>query len=448
MNDNDKDNTFKEELEKELETGLAGTPDEDRTDDFTVRVRREDYIVKRRFYDKDKALETAESLRRDKRNLVEDNLEGQALSSSDDDDEKVDWDKLVDAGLVFDPPIAEAAEKKPGEEPVGLADHTPKPQADDKLLEKTLLVKRPRPVPTDDDLDEDAAFEDEDEGAVTDAADRPSEPVPPKRKKGLLIPVLLIGLVAAAVVAAVQFFSGTPTPLSPVTMPEPAREPVARPGAAPEPAAQAVVPVPPGANPPPIPAPRPEPAPVPVPVPAPAAAPEPPAMTQAVLPPPEPVKPPPAITDHFTHTVHVSSYRERDRANQAVALLRKKGHDAFTGVVRIPGKGDWFRVYVGYLKSLDEAKALADTIKSQTREDTVPRKMPWAVQVGDTALRGTLAPLLQTLRDKGYAVNTVPVEPGSDTVRILTGAFPSETEAMPMISLLEGDGFAVRAVER
>lgn len=457
LNDNDKDNTFKEELEKELETGLANTPDEGQGDDFTVRVRREDYIVKRRFYDKDKALETAESLRRDRRNLVEDNLEGQALSSSDDDDddEKVDWDKLVDSGLVFDPPIAEAAEKKPGDEPIGLADDIPRPEVDDKILEKTLLVKRLRPLPIEEPVDEDVSFDGEDDEPVDDPvlqADAASG-----RKKRRLMPLFLIVVAVASAVVAYNMITRDGGPDHQVQAPTPSRDrmthpiPVSDPPpvALPMPAAEPVTaPEPSTVSAPPVPAVRPESVVKPRPAPV-ALAPEPeaapmPESPSASGPPTAPV----TVIDHFTHTVHVSSYRERDRANHAVALLRKKGHDAFTGVVRIPGKGDWFRVYVGYLTSLDEAKTLADTIKTQMREDTVPRKMPWAIQVGDTADLGTLDPLLQALRAKGYAVNTVPVTRNSDMVRILTGAFTSENEAATMVSLLIGDGFSPQVVQR
>jgi cell division septation protein DedD len=457
LNDNDKDNTFKEELEKELETGLANTPDEGRSDDFTVRVRREDYIVKRRFYDKDKALETAESLRRDRRNLVEDNIEGQALSSSndDDDDEKVDWDKLVDAGLVFDPPIAEAAEKKPGEEPVGLADDTPRPEVDDKILEKTLLVKRPRPQVIEETIEEDVDFDGEDDEAVDGSV--PQADGSTERKKRRLMPLLLIVAAVAAAVVSYTIMTRDGEPEHRAQAPVPSREPVVQaiPAADPSPVAESmpapepVTPVEPIAvSAPPEPAPRPENAVKPLPdpaavVPAPAAEPVPESPLAS-----EPPQAPVTVIDHFTHTVHVSSYRDRDRANHAVSLLRKKGHDAFTGVVRIPGKGDWFRVYVGYLTSLDEAKALADTIKNQMREDTVPRKMPWAIQVGDTASLGTIDPMLQALRARGYAVNTVPVARNSDMVRILTGAFASENEAATMVSLLTGDGFSARVVQR
>jgi hypothetical protein len=56
--------------------------------------------------------------------------------------------------------------------------------------------------------------------------------------------------------------------------------------------------------------------------------------------------------------------------------------------------------------------------------------------------------MLQALRARGYAVNTVPVARNSDMVRILTGAFASENEAATMVSLLTGDGFSARVVQR
>lgn len=454
LSDSNKDNKFKEELEKELETGLFNASENHENDDFTVRVRREDYIVKRRFYDKDKALEAAETLRKDKRNLVDDTIEGKALTPDEDDDEKVDWDKLVDAGLEFDPPIAHAAEKKPGEDPVGLAEQIQKKIDDDKELEKTLVVKRPKVVPVlDDQPDEDVAFEDEEPESEPVMVSTPAHAAD-KRSKTVwwILAVLILAGAAAALFYGMKPSSEKPRVTSAIETKQPmpiVKMPMKSPTRSVEESPALAIP----------PKKTPEAQPENVQV-------EPKRVIEKETPPdvstlPEKKSPVsatpvidkaepvlPEVTDHFTHTVHVSSYQDMKRANTAVDRLKKKGFDAFSGVVRISGKGDWYRVYVGYLTNLDDAKALAEKIKAAVHEDALARKTPWAIQVGKTAPLSQLETLVSGLKKKGYAANTVPVSKNNDVGRILTGAFKSEEEAAPMVSALTNEGFDAKVVQR
>lgn len=448
MSDNDQDKKFKEELEKELESGLhlnvGGSSDGSDGNDFTVKVRREEYIVKRRFYDKDKALEAAETLRKDKRNLVEDNIEGQAFAADDDGDEKVDWDKLVDAGLVFDPPIAQAAEKHPDEPPVGLADLTPpKKVLTDKELEKTLLVKRPRreaaPEP-EDEIEENVEFEGEEEDASVESQGKSKTP-------WVLLLLVVLVVAGGAYYYFAQYSPGKTSKEPKVVTQKIKTAPV------PERTAiktvekkQPVTPVADEVKAPPkvveTPA---QTVPKEVQKPVEAVVEKQPEKPKAV---PEPAQVSYDIEDHFTHTVHVSSYREQERARAAVNQLNKKGFMAFTGVISIPGKGEWYRVYAGYMKDLDTAKTMASQIKKDFREDAVARKAVLAIQVGDTAPSNQIGQLLTRLDKKGYSVNAVPVAPKSNVVRILTGAFKTEAEAATMVSFLKRDGFSAKVVER
>lgn len=451
MSDNIQDNKFKEELEKELQSGFHSSSDGGSgDDDFTVKVKREEYIVKRRFYDKDKALEEAETLRKDKRNLVEDNIEGQAFSIDDDGDEVIDWDKLVDAGLEFDPPIAQAAEKKPGEPPVGLAEEVAKPRIDDQVLEKTLLVKRPKKeVPQAAEPDENVEFEGEE---VQDEA---------VEKKSKLLWIILLFLVVCAGAGAYFALTNKSQPVKPPSFkiestPKTAKAPIpARPAASPADEAVTETPVPAEKKTPALKEPTREALPpelskrpLPAQKPAPVAAEAKPVQPVKQPEPPASKKTAPVVEDHFTHTVHVSSYKNRDRALSAVFQLKKKGYEAFAGTISIPGKGQWHRVYAGYLKDLDSAVQLSDQIKKETREDAVARKTPTAIQVGDTALLTDLKATLSKLDQKGYAANAVPLAPGSDMGRILTGAFKHDKEAATMLSNLKKDGFSAKTVLR
>jgi hypothetical protein len=383
---NDNDNRFNEELEKEIQTGLHNTLDESREQDFTVKVHREEYVVKRRFYDKEKALETVEDLRRDKMNVVEDNLDGKNISI-EDEDERIDWDKLVDAGLTFDPPIAQAAVVKQGEAPAIIVKQDEEPEtestADGDDLEKTFLVKRSREDAAEEKApetkqeetlsdqepeaapaDEEAADEGEEQSMAFKAKSRYAPPaknlkqVKEKKSKGYLVVVLVL----AACLSAAFWFLKSPPENQPVESVFPVEKKVISPA-------------------------RPvEKAPEPMPVQD--------APVEAKSSPAEPVNSSSSVPQESKNiivpvdstprpfTVHVASYKETAQAMTFIAQLRSIGHTAYSGLVSIPGKGDWYRVYADTLKTREDAVALADKIKGATGEDAILVKAPWSVQVG------------------------------------------------------------------
>ena len=57
--------------------------------------------------------------------------------------------------------------------------------------------------------------------------------------------------------------------------------------------------------------------------------------------------------------VQVSSWKSKTIALKEVEKYRKAGFNAFAELSEIPGKGNYYRVRVGYFKSLDEAKKFA-----------------------------------------------------------------------------------------
>lgn len=476
----DDNTTFNQELEKELQSGLHNTLDEGQGQDFTVKVHREEYVVKRRFYDKEKALETAEDLRRDKRNVVEDNLEGQALSS-DIEDEEIDWDKLVDAGLQFDPPIAQAADLKPGDQPVSLIKPVGLPVTDDennKNLEKTFLVKL-KPDKTPDETHDEDTFSSEVEQEVddvvieedeadeevtqTDNVDQITETVveanedlpekrrsksryagpmhseSPKRSKRNLWVVAV--LVVAACISALFWSMQGPDKdthnipvhqtIKDVASPEPATPTNEKSVAAvqnekiggPSPDTNTIpaqpltdkktnqVTVDKTHSPEVITAPE--------------------TMNKNGL----------TIVEPLPFTVHVSSYKFIAEVDKAIAGLKGMGHVAFSSLVTIPGKGDWYRIYAGCFRSLDEASTLASDIKRTLGEDANAIKAPWAIQIGKPVSSSEVGKQISKLNTKGYRPYLLTAPDNQGSVRILVGAFSSEKAATTIVNTLKKEGF-------
>lgn len=54
-------------------------------------------------------------------------------------------------------------------------------------------------------------------------------------------------------------------------------------------------------------------------------------------------------------TVQVASTRDSGEADKLVNKLKKQGYPAYRSIGKIPGKGIWYRVRVGYFKSKTEA---------------------------------------------------------------------------------------------
>lgn len=63
---------------------------------------------------------------------------------------------------------------------------------------------------------------------------------------------------------------------------------------------------------------------------------------------------------HKNFTIQIASLKDSVAADKMVAKLKKKGYPAYRSIGKVPDKGIWFRVRVGYFKDRAEAH---DTVK-------------------------------------------------------------------------------------
>ncbi len=68
-------------------------------------------------------------------------------------------------------------------------------------------------------------------------------------------------------------------------------------------------------------------------------------------------------TDGKMYCIQVSSWKEEFKAVKEVNRLKSEGHNAFYIKVNIPDKGTWYRVRVGFFKSLEEVKDYEKNLK-------------------------------------------------------------------------------------
>ena len=64
-------------------------------------------------------------------------------------------------------------------------------------------------------------------------------------------------------------------------------------------------------------------------------------------------------------SLHIGSFRELQNASAEAERLKSSELDAFWKKVAIPGKGEWFRVYVGKHKTRDEALVSGKELKAK-----------------------------------------------------------------------------------
>ena len=62
-------------------------------------------------------------------------------------------------------------------------------------------------------------------------------------------------------------------------------------------------------------------------------------------------------------TIQVASFKDSNVADKMVEELKKKGYPAYRSLGKIPGKGIWYRVRIGYFSSKSEAGSMLKLIK-------------------------------------------------------------------------------------
>ena len=64
------------------------------------------------------------------------------------------------------------------------------------------------------------------------------------------------------------------------------------------------------------------------------------------------------------YSIHVSSHKLHSDAEKSVRQLKAKGYDAFHQKVNIPGKGEWYRIYIGRWENRKKALSFAKRLKA------------------------------------------------------------------------------------
>lgn len=152
--------------------------------------------------------------------------------------------------------------------------------------------------------------------------------------------------------------------------------------------------------------------------------------------------------DFFPFTIQVSSRKNKDASIREVMKIRNKGDSGFVSPARIPEKGNWYRVFIGWYRSFEEAQQAAIELKAQAYPQAIVVKMPFAVQIGVFSSDTELKKLDADFQSKGYVAFSVPDRLDNNKIRLLVGAFRTEKEAETLAKELEKEGVKPTVVRR
>jgi cell division septation protein DedD len=427
------DQDFQDELEQEIEKGMAHS--EENSESFTVRVKDEEYIVKRRYADRDKARGAADDLRKTNLN-VDDDTDGSFHEPASDMDEKTDWSILVNTSNDLEIPKNAENAQPPPELPSKKKLKVVFPAALFFVVVAVTAFFMFKPDNAPELYEHNKYQTAESKVRETHAVESPAvnsgkkesgtdQEMPLSETQPEQTPITWDKNDSDNSTDIVQ----GDTPDSSTDNP-PGDLPVNQPEDAPDddtshtadsndftqPAIQNATA---GAN------------------------------TNAKASPPVIQKA--AITQpvlSFPFTIHLSSYQDRKAAEEEVARLHKKQYDAFSVYVAIPGKGVWYRTFTGYYQTIPQAQKVLGDLKKEFSLYGRVMKTPYALQIGAIDTRENLSAAATLIKSKGYSCYFARAYDDSDKVRLLAGAYITEKGVVELQEFMMKDGIQAQIVRR
>lgn len=143
----------------------------------------------------------------------------------------------------------------------------------------------------------------------------------------------------------------------------------------------------------------------------------------------------------YPFTIQIGSYPTKAQAHSVVDDITLKGDNAFFNLAHIAGKGDWFRVFVGYYANEAEAYAKAEYLKRGSTGQANIVKRPYTLQIGRFLKTDqALVSKKRFIKSKGYFGYIVVDKYEPDKIRLLMGAYKTRNEAARRVKELNREG--------
>jgi cell division protein FtsN len=149
-----------------------------------------------------------------------------------------------------------------------------------------------------------------------------------------------------------------------------------------------------------------------------------------------------------SYTIHVGSFKNRKNPLVWVLKLRQQGHTASLIPVNIPGKGLWYRVFIGLFENYNEARQMAKELKKQTFQYVRVMKQPYVIEIEEPDSQQEQQRLKAVLHSKGYFYYKPHREEGDSSIRLIVGAYARAKTANDHTIRLAAEGITARVVSR
>ncbi len=150
----------------------------------------------------------------------------------------------------------------------------------------------------------------------------------------------------------------------------------------------------------------------------------------------------------FPYTIQIGSYQNIKKASEIASWLKGKGDHAFTSYLNKTKNRNKYQVFIGYYKTLNEAKKMALKLKKRRFRMVNIVKRDFAVQVDKSNSNKKIENILYDLKLKNHVAYEIPDRENQKMVRILVGAFSNENTAEGTLLNLFEEGFFPEVVLR
>lgn len=151
----------------------------------------------------------------------------------------------------------------------------------------------------------------------------------------------------------------------------------------------------------------------------------------------------PQTLTRYPFAIHSGSFRTLSTAQKAVEGYRKKGLEAYWTRVDLPGKGAWYRVFIGHYNSLESALKI---IATKALIDAMPLKTRYANLIGTYSSEDDLQRQRRFIIESGCSPYVILDDTGD--FNLYTGAYASLENAEKHSAELNAKGIPSQVVER
>ncbi len=149
----------------------------------------------------------------------------------------------------------------------------------------------------------------------------------------------------------------------------------------------------------------------------------------------------------FPYTVQVGSFPCKETSVFEATKSRRYGDNGFTSKATIPGKGTWYRVFIGVYQTMEEARKTAINLKTHDYPDAFAVKLPYAIRIEGVEPDGHQKTAAQNLRSKGFLAYHVS-DVNYDKNEILIGAYKTAAESEQYANALKKEGIPATVIKR